>query len=93
VPNGLWQIDGTQVRLAGGERVWVVDILDDHARYLLAALACLRLSGAPAWALLRRRGRAARAAATAALRQRPLLHRPPARLRGRLRAPPGQSRC
>ena len=36
-PNDLWQIDGTQVKLAGGERVWVIDVLDDHARYLLAA--------------------------------------------------------
>ena len=50
VPNDLWQIDGTQVKLAGGERVWIVDVLDDHARYLLAALASERLSGAPAWA-------------------------------------------
>jgi len=50
VPNDLWQIDGTQVVLAGGERVWVIDIVDDHARYLLAALACTSLSGEAAWA-------------------------------------------
>jgi transposase InsO family protein len=50
LPNDLWQIDATQVRLASGERVWVVDVLDDHARYLLAALASQRLTGAPAWA-------------------------------------------
>lgn len=49
-PNDLWQIDATQVKLAAGERVWVVDVLDDHARYLLAALASERLTGAPAWA-------------------------------------------
>ncbi|MGH2450597.1 MAG: IS481 family transposase, partial [Candidatus Limnocylindria bacterium] len=50
VPNDLWQIDGTQVELAGGEHVWVVDVLDDHARYLLAALACTSPTGEAAWA-------------------------------------------
>jgi transposase InsO family protein len=50
VANDLWQIDATQVKLGGGERVWVIDVLDDHARYLLAALASERLTGAPAWA-------------------------------------------
>src|SRR5207244_3016067 len=33
-----------------GERVWVVDIVDDHARYLLAAHACEALSGEAVWA-------------------------------------------
>ncbi len=50
VANDLWQIDATQVQLAGGERVWVVDIVDDHARYLLAAHACLALGGEAVWA-------------------------------------------
>jgi transposase InsO family protein len=50
VPNDLWQIDATQVKLADGERAWIVDVLDHHARYPLAALASLRLTGAPAWA-------------------------------------------
>ncbi|MGH2994787.1 MAG: IS481 family transposase [Gaiellaceae bacterium] len=50
VANDLWQIDGTQVELAGGSRVWVVDVLDDHARYLLAALACASPTGEAAWA-------------------------------------------
>lgn len=49
-PNDLWQIDATQVALAGGERVWVVDCLDDHARYLLAAHASANLGGEAAWA-------------------------------------------
>jgi transposase-like protein len=48
--NDLWQIDATQVKLAEGERVWVVDIVDDHARYLLAARACEGLSGEAVWA-------------------------------------------
>jgi transposase InsO family protein len=50
LPNDLWQIDGTQVKLAGGERVWVVDCLDDQARFLLAAIACQRPTGEAAWA-------------------------------------------
>ena len=50
VANDLWQIDATQVKLAGEERVWVVDIVDDHARYLLAAHACTALDGEAVWA-------------------------------------------
>ena len=47
--NDLWQIDGTQVKLASGEPAWVVDCLDDHARFLLAALACTSPTGEAAW--------------------------------------------
>lgn len=50
VANDLWQIDATQVQLAEGERVWVVDVLDDHARFLLAAHACTAPTGEAAWA-------------------------------------------
>src|SRR5438128_8184072 len=50
VANDLWQIDATQIKLAGDERVWVVDIVDDHARYLLAAHACTALGGEAVWA-------------------------------------------
>ena len=49
VANDLWQIDATQVKLAGGERAWLVDIVDDHARYLLAAHACVALGGEAVW--------------------------------------------
>jgi transposase InsO family protein len=48
--NDLWQIDGTQVKLAGGEPAWIVDCLDDHARFLLAAIACESPTGEAAWA-------------------------------------------
>jgi transposase InsO family protein len=48
-PNDLWQIDATEVALADGSRGWVVDCLDDHARYLLCARACRTASGAAAW--------------------------------------------
>lgn len=40
VPNDLWQIDATEVRLTTGKRAYVIDIVDDHARFLLAAVAC-----------------------------------------------------
>lgn len=45
VANDLWQIDATQVRLAAGEPAWVVDVLDDHARFLLAAIAVASPTG------------------------------------------------
>jgi transposase InsO family protein len=48
--NDLWQIDGTQVTLADGEPAWIVDCLDDHARFLLAAIACASPTGEAAWA-------------------------------------------
>jgi transposase InsO family protein len=48
VPNDLWQIDATKVRLADGTEVWVMDALDDHARFLLAARA-LSPSTEAAW--------------------------------------------
>ena len=50
VPNDLWQIDATRVQLADGTEAWVVDALDDHARFLLAAQACAGPTGEAAWA-------------------------------------------
>jgi transposase InsO family protein len=49
VPNDLWQIDATQVLLADGKAAWIVDCLDDHARFLLSAIACESPSGDAAW--------------------------------------------
>jgi transposase len=49
VANDLWQIDATRVLLASGEPVWIVDCLDDHARFLLYALACPSPTGEAAW--------------------------------------------
>lgn len=49
-PNDLWQIDGTEVILGNGRVVFVIDILDDHARFLVAAHASAKLNGAAAWA-------------------------------------------
>lgn len=47
--NDLWQIDATQVLLADGSEAWVVDALDDHARFLLHAHACTSPTGEAAW--------------------------------------------
>jgi transposase len=35
--NDLWHIDATRHQLAGGRGFWVIDLVDDHSRYLLAA--------------------------------------------------------
>jgi len=35
-PNDLWQLDATQVKLGNRTRPYVLSILDDHARFLLA---------------------------------------------------------
>jgi transposase InsO family protein len=51
--NDLWQIDGTQHRLVNGRDFWVVDILDDRSRFLLAALVGITLTGALAWQAMR----------------------------------------
>jgi transposase InsO family protein len=48
-PNDLWQIDGTQVALADGSKAWIVDILDDHARFALGATATRRFTVHAAW--------------------------------------------
>ncbi|MGH2720426.1 MAG: DDE-type integrase/transposase/recombinase, partial [Actinomycetota bacterium] len=47
--NDLWQIDATQVRLVSQKRVWVLDTIDDHSRYLLAAHAAQAPTTDAAW--------------------------------------------
>ena len=37
-PNGCWQIDSTQWLLAGGARVAIFQLVDDHSRLALASL-------------------------------------------------------
>lgn len=49
LPNGAWQIDATQWALVDGRQVWIMDILDDHSRLLVAAVACAQPSGDAAW--------------------------------------------
>jgi transposase InsO family protein len=50
VPNDLWQIDATGLRLASEAEVWAMTLLDDHARFLLAARVALKPTGEAAWA-------------------------------------------
>lgn len=57
-PNELWQIDATRLLLSDETEVWVMDILDDHARFCLAARVSLRPTGEAAlacfeWAISR----------------------------------------
>jgi transposase InsO family protein len=51
--NDLWQIDGTQHRLINGRDFWVVDIIDDRSRFLLAAAVGACLTGSLAWQAFR----------------------------------------
>ncbi len=51
--NDLWQIDGTQHRLVNGHEFWVVDVIDDHSRFLLAAVVGPSLTGTLGWQALR----------------------------------------
>lgn len=51
-PNGMWQLDGTQTRLADGTGVHVLRVQDDHSRMLLSTLAAPAESSAAAIAVL-----------------------------------------
>jgi transposase InsO family protein len=51
-PNELWQIDATAHQLANGRLFWVIDILDDHSRYLLAARVAATATAELAWRAL-----------------------------------------
>jgi transposase InsO family protein len=51
-PNGLWQIDGMEFFLAGGEKVCVLQIIDDHSRLDLCCYAAKSENGADTWAAL-----------------------------------------
>jgi transposase InsO family protein len=48
-PNACWQIDATMWVLADGREVWVMDILDDHSRVLIAARVWPKATGDAAW--------------------------------------------
>lgn len=51
-PNELWQIDATAHLLANGRLFWVIDILDDHSRYLVAAQVAATATAELAWRTL-----------------------------------------
>lgn len=49
IANDLWQIDATQIPCVDEPKASVVNLLDDHSRYLLAALAGPAATGDLAW--------------------------------------------
>jgi transposase InsO family protein len=49
ISNDLWQIDATEVVLVDQTKSYVFDLLDDHSRYLLAAIAAQGPTGEAAW--------------------------------------------
>lgn len=49
ISNDLWQIDATRILLADETPAWVVDMIDDHSRYLLSAIAGEKASTDLAW--------------------------------------------
>lgn len=48
-PNDAWQIDATRWVLASGREIWIMDLLDDHSRALVAARVCRGPTGEAAW--------------------------------------------
>jgi transposase InsO family protein len=48
-PNDAWQIDATCWALRSGREVWVMDVLDDHSRSVVAARVCGGPTGEAAW--------------------------------------------
>src|SRR5947209_13409592 len=48
-PNDAWQIDATRWSLRSGREVWIMDILDDHSRLVVAARVCGGPTGEAAW--------------------------------------------
>ena len=51
-PNDVWQIDATCWALADNREIWIMDVLDDHSRVLIAARVCDGPTGAAAWEAL-----------------------------------------
>ena len=49
-PNELWQIDGTDWQLADGTPVKILNLIDDHSRYVPASVAAPGETCAAAWA-------------------------------------------
>jgi transposase InsO family protein len=49
ISNDLWQVDATQIPLGDDTKGWAINLLDDHSRYLLAALVGPAATGELAW--------------------------------------------
>jgi transposase InsO family protein len=57
-PNDLWQMDATRIDLNDGTETWVVDALDDHARFMLGGVATTgEPDGSDTWATFERAAR------------------------------------
>lgn len=48
-PNDLWQIDAIELQLRDGSKSYAINILDDHARLLLASRVSAAIDLAGAW--------------------------------------------
>jgi transposase InsO family protein len=51
--NDLWHIDATAHHLANRRVFWVIDLVDDHSRFLLATHVCGSPTNDAGWAALR----------------------------------------
>ncbi|MFJ4105830.1 IS481 family transposase [Amycolatopsis japonica] len=51
-PNGCWQIDGMEYYLADGQKVCIIQILDDHSRLDVGSYAASSENGTDTWAAL-----------------------------------------
>ncbi len=49
IANDLWQIDATRIVLVDDTETWVINLLDDHSRYLVASLVGPAATGELAW--------------------------------------------
>lgn len=55
-PNDCWQIDATHLTLAHGNEIEIINIIDDHSRLCVAALAVTSCTTVNAWAALAQAG-------------------------------------
>lgn len=51
-PNDAWQIDATKWALSDNREIWIMDVLDDHSRVLIAARVCDGPTSHAAWEAL-----------------------------------------
>lgn len=51
-PNGCWQIDGMEYYLAGGEKVCIIQIIDDHSRLDVGTYAAHSENSTDTWKAL-----------------------------------------
>lgn len=51
--NDLWHVDATRHLLGNARPFWVVDLVDDHSRFLVATHVCPAPTAAAGWAAVR----------------------------------------